>query len=100
MTTYKKDDKWVKLEESMEKEGLDAVVIYGRGIVTQYGYLYHYANYYPVLRPGYVVHVKGKAPIAFYITRADYYLAKDRGSIEDVRYAGIGDVVDGKERNF
>ena len=100
MTTYKKDDKWVKLEESMEKEGLDAVVIYGRGIVTQYGYLYHYANYYPVLRPGYVVHVKGEAPIAFYITRADYYLAKDRGSIEDVRYAGIGDVVDGKNGIF
>ncbi|EMR06590.1 aminopeptidase [Bhargavaea cecembensis DSE10] len=84
------------LEKRMEQENLDAVIVYGRGMVTQYGYLYYFANYYPILRPGFVIKVKGEEPIAFYTTRADYYLAKERGSIEDVRYAGIGDVVDSK----
>lgn len=84
------------LEENMERENLDAVIVYGRGMVTHYGYLYYFANYYPILRPGFVIKVKGEEPIAFYTTRADYYLAKERGSIEDVRYAGIGDVVDSK----
>lgn len=90
------NQRFQQLEDNMEKGNLDAVIIYGRGIVTQYGYLYYFANYYPVLRPGFVVKVKGENPIVYYTTRADCYLARERGSIEDVRFAGIGDVVDSK----
>lgn len=84
------------LEEKMEKENLDAVIIYGRGVVTQYGYLYYFANYYPVLRPGFVVKVRGEDPVVYYTTRADLFLAKERGTIKNVQFAGIGDVVDSK----
>ncbi|CAM4204414.1 M24 family metallopeptidase [Lacicoccus alkaliphilus] len=89
-------DKFDLLDEKMEAGGFDAFIIYGRGVVTQYGYLYYFANYYPVLRPGFVVKVKGEEPIVFYTTRADRYLAKEKGTIKDVRFAGIGDVVDSK----
>src|SRR5699024_7294472 len=84
------------LEKKMEENNLDAVLVYGRGMVTHYGYFYYFANYYPILRPGFMIKIKGQDPIAFYTTRADYYLAKERGTIDDVRYAGIGDVVDSK----
>ncbi|KIH71403.1 M24 family metallopeptidase [Salinicoccus roseus] len=90
------EDKFSLLDEKMEAGGFDAFIIYGRGVVTQYGYLYYFANYYPVLRPGFVVKVRGEAPIVFYTTRADRYLAKQKGTIEDVRFTGIGDVVDSK----
>lgn len=96
MTTSIVQNRFSLLDTKMEAEQLDAMIVYGRGMVTQYGYLYYFANYYPVLRPGFVVKVKGEDPIAYYTTRADYFLAKDRGSIEDVRYVGIGDVVDSK----
>lgn len=90
------EKKFKILDERMEAGGFDAFIIYGRGVVTQYGYLYYFANYYPVLRPGFVVKVKGKEPVVFYTTRADRYLASEKGTIKDVRFAGIGDVVDSK----
>lgn len=95
MTTLNKK-KFDLLESKMLEQKLDAIIIYGRGMVTHYGYLYYFANHYPVLRPGFVVVIPGEEPIAIYTTKADQYLAKERGSIEDVRYAGIGDVVDSK----
>jgi len=77
----------------METEKLDVVVIYGKGIITQYGFLYYFGGYYPILRPGFIIYAKGKEPIAYYSTRADNYLAKKMGFIKDTRFLGTGDVV-------
>ena len=81
----------------MDDLGLDVVLIYGKGIITQYGNLYYFGGYYPILRHGFVIKIKGQEPIAYYNTRADYYLAKEKGTIEDVRYVGTGDVIQAED---
>ena len=87
------NQRWRRLEKEMEQLDLDVVVIYGKGIITQYGNLYYFGGYYPILRHGFVIKIKGQEPIAYYNTRADYYLAKEKGTIQDVRYVGTGDVI-------
>ncbi|NHC43281.1 aminopeptidase P family protein [Bacillus sp. MM2020_1] len=91
------NQRWKKLEKEMEVSDLDAVVIYGKGIITQYGNLYYFSGYYPILRHGFIIKIKGKEPIVYYNTRADYFLAKENGSIKDVRYVGTGDVIQAED---
>lgn len=91
------NQRWKKLEKEMEVLGLDVVVIYGKGIITQYGNLYYFGGYFPILRHGFVIKIKGQEPIAYYNTRADYYLAKEKGTIKDVRYVGMGDVIQAED---
>lgn len=85
--------RWDQLDLLMETEKLDVVVIYGKGIITQYGFLYYFGGYYPILRPGFIIYAKGQEPVAYYSTRADSYLAKQMGFIKDSRYLGTGDVI-------
>lgn len=91
------NQRWECLEKEMDEADLDVVLIYGKGIITQYGNLYYFGGYYPILRHGFVIKVKGKEPIAYYNTRADYYLAKEKGTIKDVRYVGTGDVIQAED---
>ncbi|MDN3436836.1 M24 family metallopeptidase [Planococcus sp. APC 3900] len=85
--------RWNQLDSLMETENLDVVVIYGKGIITQYGFLYYFGGYYPILRPGFIIYAKEQKPIAYYTTRADSYLAKQMGFIDDARFLGTGDVI-------
>lgn len=85
--------RWNQLDSLMETEKLDVVVVYGKGIITQYGFLYYFGGYYPILRPGFIVYAKGQKPIAYYTTRADSYLAKKMGFVDDARFLGTGDVI-------
>ena len=87
------NQRWKKLENEMEASGLDIVVVYGKGIITQYGNLYYFGGYFPILRHGFMIKIKGQEPIVYYNTRADYFLAKENGTIKDVRYVGTGDVI-------
>ncbi|WP_223881821.1 M24 family metallopeptidase [Niallia endozanthoxylica] len=91
------NQRWKKLENEMETLDLDIVLIYGKGIITQYGNLYYFGGYYPILRHGFVIKIKGQQPIAYYNTRADYYLAKEKGTIKDVRFVGTGDVIQAED---
>lgn len=91
------NQRWRRLEKEMDSLGLDVVLIYGKGIITQYGNLYYFGGYYPILRHGFVIKIKGQEPIAYYNTRADYYLAKEKGTIQDVRYVGTGDVIQAED---
>lgn len=92
--------RWNQLNKLMETENLDVVVIYGKGIITQYGYLYYFGGYYPVLRPGFIIYKKNEDPIAFFNTQADCYLAKQTGFIKDTRYLGTGDVIHSEENLY
>lgn len=82
----------------MEEDGLDVMLIYGKGIITQYGYLNYFGGYYPVLRPGFIVYGRGREPVAYYSTRADCFLAKEMGTIADTRFIGTGDVIHSEEQ--
>jgi len=89
--------RWSAMDQAMAAHGYDVAVIYGKGIITQYGYLNYFGGYYPVLRPGYVVYPRGGAPTALYNTRADAYLARQTGTVADVRFTGTGDVLHAEE---
>lgn len=91
-------ERWSRLQKMMDAEGLDVVVVHGKGIITQYGYLTYYSDYYPVLRPGYVVFARGEEPVLLLNTRADYFLAKETSPIADIRYIGTGNVIDAERQ--
>ncbi|MDN7245208.1 M24 family metallopeptidase [Planococcus shenhongbingii] len=97
METYNEKNavkyRWDQLDSLMETEKLDVVVVYGKGIITQYGFLYYFGGYYPILRPGFIIYAKGQEPIAYYTTRADRYLAEHMGFVKDSRFLGTGDVI-------
>lgn len=92
--------RWKKLDQEMLKNGYDVLVVYGKGLITQYGNLFYLGGYYPIARLGFVIYARGRQPIAYYNTRADCYLAKEMGTIEDVRFAGTGDVVNSEKELF
>ncbi|RST77188.1 aminopeptidase P family protein [Siminovitchia acidinfaciens] len=94
------EQRWRALDRVMEKSNYDVVLIYGKGIITQYGNLFYYGGYYPILRHGIVIYARGEKPVAYYNTRADYHLAKEMGTIEDVRFVGTGDVINSENDLF
>ncbi|MFS0725739.1 M24 family metallopeptidase [Paenibacillus sp. 1P07SE] len=89
--------RWSAMDDAMASHDYDVAIIYGKGIITQYGYLNYFGGYFPVLRPGFVVYPRGGKPTALYNTRADAYLARQTGTIADVRFAGTGDVLHSEE---
>jgi Xaa-Pro aminopeptidase len=80
------------IREAMEERGFDALVIAGRGVISQYGYLEYVAGYCPVVRLAYAV--LGRDGDVAYIApnTADAWYARRLAALEDVRVAGQGDV--------
>jgi len=76
----------------MDAAGYDALVVAGRGVISQYGYLEYVAGYCPVVRAAYAV-LGRNGEVAFVApTAADAWYARGRAGLEDVRVAGQGDV--------
>lgn len=77
----------------MAAHGLAALVVAGRGVISQYGYLEFLAGYCPIVRAAYAV-VGAEGPVAFIApTAADAWSARRVAGLEDVRVAGQGDVI-------
>lgn len=80
------------IREAMEDSGYEALVITGRGVISQYGYLEYVTGYSPVVRSAYAV-IGREGPVAFVAsTAADAWYARRTAGLEDVRVAGQGDV--------
>jgi Xaa-Pro aminopeptidase len=80
------------IREAMEEAGYDALVIAGRGVISQYGYLEYVAGYCPVVRSAYAV-LGREGDVALIVpTAADAWYARRLAALEDVRVAGQGDV--------
>jgi Xaa-Pro aminopeptidase len=80
------------IREAMEEAGYDALVIAGRGVISQYGYLEYIAGYCPVVRSAYAV-IGRDGDLALIVpTAADAWYARRLAALEDVRVAGQGDV--------
>ena len=56
-------ERWKRVWEATEAAGYEALVVAGRGIVTQYGSLLYVLGYAPVIRTGYAVIAPGSPPI-------------------------------------
>jgi Xaa-Pro aminopeptidase len=76
----------------MSAAGHDALVVAGRGIISQYGYLEYVAGYCPVIRSAYAVLGREGEPTLVVPTAADAWYARQTG-LSDVRVAGEGDVL-------
>ena len=77
---------------AMREAGYGALVVAGRGIISQYGYLEYVSGYSPVVRAAYsVIGPEGDAALVV-PTVADAWQARRLAGLEDVRVAGQGDL--------
>lgn len=77
----------------MSREGLDALVAAGRGVISQYGYLEYLTGYCPVVREAYAVLAGEQEPALILPTGADAWYAARASGLSDIRVAGQGDVL-------
>jgi Xaa-Pro aminopeptidase len=82
-----------RVQRALADAGLEALIIAGRGLIGQHGYIMYLTGYIPVIRPAYAVMVAGQAPILLVTTPSDIWLARRSGSIADIRLMtpGAGD---------
>lgn len=78
---------------AMRDRGIDALVVAGRGVIAQYGYLEYLVGFCPVVRQGYAVVVPGCEPVVIMANRSDAHFAKMASGFSDVRFTGSGDVI-------
>lgn len=78
---------------AMKEQGYDAIVLAGRGLITQYGYLEYVAGWCPQVRLAYAVIFQDKPPVLVMPTSSDAWYARQATGLEDVRAAGQGDVI-------
>lgn len=86
-----------RAQARMAEEGIDALVVYSRGHITQYGGVEFLTGYTPVARPAYAVLVREGSPSLIVPTPADRWFARRLPSVGEVRVAGEGDVVSGAD---
>ncbi|WP_279387676.1 Xaa-Pro peptidase family protein [Natrarchaeobius chitinivorans] len=87
--------RWERAWTMMEDHDYDALVLAHQGMITEYGYLTYFAEYFTVLRSAYAVIFPEEPPTLILPTRADAYLAENRTGLETVQ-AGTGDVIAGE----
>lgn len=78
---------------AMEDEGYDAIVLAGRGLITQYGYLEYVTGWCQQVRLAYAVVLRGLPPVLVMATNSDAWYARQATGLTDVRAAGQGDVI-------
>jgi Xaa-Pro aminopeptidase len=84
--------------EAMDAEGLDALVAFSRGHVTQYGDVEFLTAYTPVARMVYAVMTRsGRGPVLIAPTPADRWYASRQPDAPEVRVAGGGDLLSGAD---
>lgn len=86
-----------RAQQMLAQEGLDALVVYSRGHITQYGGVEFLTGYTPVARAHYAVLTRTGSPVLIAPTPADRWFASRLPGSCDVRLAGEGDVVSGAD---
>lgn len=80
------------IRDAMIEAGYDALVVAGRGVISQYGFLEYVAGYCPVVRSAYAI-LGREGDVAMVVpTAADGWYARRLADLDDVRVAGQGDV--------
>ncbi len=74
-----------KLHAAMARDGLDALVIGGRGVIAQNGFLIYLTGYCPVIRPAYAVLAASGDPVLLVTTSSDQWLARRGGFDGEIR---------------
>lgn len=77
----------------LDGERIDAIVVFGHGVIGRYGYLAYTSGYAPVVRAANAVLFRDTDPVAVVPTGADAWYARTRAGLADVRVAGEGDIL-------
>jgi Xaa-Pro aminopeptidase len=81
----------------MDRENFGALVVAGRGVVGQNGYLEWVSGYVPVVRHAYAVVTPGRRPALVVGTTADAWHARQWTGLREIDVAGEGDIVAHKD---
>lgn len=79
--------------DAMRDESYDALIVAGRGLLTQYGYLEYVVGFSPLVRLTYAVVIPDQQPILVAATASDAWYASMATDLTDVRAGGLGDVI-------
>lgn len=79
--------------DGMSDEGFDAIVVAGRGLLTQYGYLEYVLGYCPIVRLAYAVLFPGELPVFITSTASDAWYTRRATAVSKTIVAGQGDVI-------
>lgn len=82
---------------AMREQGLDGLIVYSRGHITQYGPVEFLTGYTPVARPIYAVLTSAGETVLIAPTPADRFFASRLPGAPTVLLAGEGDVVSGRD---
>lgn len=82
---------------AMTEQRLDALVVAGRGLLTQYGYFEYLTGFNPHVRMACAVLLSDGPPVLVMATASDAWYAQQATGLQDVRVAGTGDVVGGRD---
>jgi Xaa-Pro aminopeptidase len=86
MTTPKEfEGRRRRVHRAMSDAGLDVLIVAGRGLIGQHGYLMYLTGYVPVIRAAYCVMAAGRPPILLVTTSSDIWLARRSGAVADIR---------------
>ncbi|MBP2365872.1 M24 family metallopeptidase [Pseudonocardia parietis] len=85
------------VQAAMLDQGYDALVVAGRGLLTQYGYFEYISGFNPLVRLAYAVVRRDGAPVLVMSTASDAWYAQQATGLDDIRVAGTGDVVGGQD---
>jgi Xaa-Pro aminopeptidase len=78
---------------AMDADGFGALVVAGRGVVGQNGFLEWVTGYAPVVRHAYAIVTPGRRPALVVGTAADAWHARRWTGLRDIVVAGEGDLV-------
>jgi Xaa-Pro aminopeptidase len=87
-----------RARELMLAENLDALIVYSRGQISEYGDAEFLTGYSPVVRAAYAVVTRsGRGPVLVAPTPADRWYVGQMPDPPEVRLAGQGDIVSGRD---
>src|SRR5215472_18183753 len=89
----RREERLPRVWAALEGEGIEALVVAGKGLIGQYGTLEWCAGYVPVVRGAYAVLTRGDEPALVVTTAADAWYARRNTGLADVRVAGQGDIL-------
>src|SRR5215472_16482662 len=89
----RREERLPRVWAALEGEGIEALVVAGKGLIGQYGTLEWCAGYVPVVRGAYAVLTPGADPALVVTTAADAWYARRNTGLAQVRVAGLRHVM-------
>ena len=92
LTRERFEERWRAIAEALAREGLDVLLVAGRGVIGHSGYLMYACGYAPLLRVAVAVFRPGRLePTLFVPSAGDVERVRAGGLLDDVRASGEAD---------